>query len=47
MKRVERIEKLKKYKQILIYATGYESKEEKENNKLKQDQKVLVLRKKY
>lgn len=45
MTRLEKIEKLKKYREILVYATGYQEKEETINEK--KEQKVLVLRRKF
>jgi len=42
----EKLQLLKNYKEALIYASGYETKEEKELEK-KQPRKVLVLKRKW
>lgn len=45
----DKIDVLKKYKEVLIYATGYKTEKEKEQmmKEKKEPQKVLVLRKKW
>lgn len=45
----DKIDVLKKYKEVLIYATGYKTEKEKEQmmKEMKEPQKVLVLRKKW
>lgn len=45
----DKIDVLKKYKEVLIYATGYKIEKEKEQmmKEKKEPQKVLVLRKKW
>ena len=49
MTTAQKIQMLKNYKEVLIYATGYETKEEKEAKaqEKKEKQKVLVLTKKW
>lgn len=48
MKRKEQINLLKKYKEALIYGTGYQTEEQKKQQELinKEPQKVKVLKKK-
>lgn len=46
MTKAEKIQALKNYREALIYATGYETKEEKEA-KLQEKPKVLVLKRKW
>ena len=45
----DKIDVLKKYKEVLIYATGYKTEKEKEQmmKEMKEPQKVLVLRKRW
>lgn len=45
----QKIQMLKNYKEALVYATGYETKEEKDAKlgEKKEKQKVLVLTKKW
>ena len=45
----EKLQLLRNYREALVYATGYETKEEKEakEQEKKEPQKVLVLRKKW
>lgn len=48
MTKREQIEYLKKYKEVIIYMTGYETEEEKNKKELinKEPQKVKVLKRK-
>lgn len=49
MTRKEQIEYLKRYRKALIYATGYETEEEKKEKELmnKEPQKVKVLKRNF
>jgi len=47
MSNQEKLEYLRQYKEVLIYATGYEKKEEKEVKEKQEPQKVLVLKRKW
>lgn len=47
MSNQEKLKCLKQYKAILIYITGYETKEEKEAIEKQESQKVLVLKRKW
>jgi hypothetical protein len=49
MTRKEQIEYLKRYREALIYVTGYETEEEKKQKELikKETQKVKVLKKQF
>lgn len=47
MTNLEKIKKLKKYREILIYATGYQEEVERNNIKKKDKPKVLTLKRKF